>query len=65
MMSSRTVGGGQSGLVAAAQFKHMNIPSLVIEKNARVGDNWRARYPSLKLHSFKRHAARKSTKFPW
>ncbi|KAJ6515433.1 FAD/NAD-P-binding domain-containing protein [Mycena sanguinolenta] len=45
------VGGGQTGLNVAARFKGMNIPALLIEKEARVGDVWRKRYPTLTLHS--------------
>lgn len=35
----------------AARFRRMNIPALVIEKNDRVGDHWRRRYPTLALHT--------------
>ncbi|KAG1820078.1 FAD/NAD(P)-binding domain-containing protein [Suillus variegatus] len=45
------VGGGQSGLTSAARLRRLGIRALVIEKNARVGDSWRQRYPSLKLHT--------------
>ncbi|KAF7352016.1 hypothetical protein MVEN_01163800 [Mycena venus] len=45
------IGGGQTGLNIAARFKQMNIPSIVIERDARVGDVWRKRYPTLTLHS--------------
>ncbi|KAJ6628886.1 FAD/NAD-binding domain-containing protein [Mycena sp. CBHHK59/15] len=44
------VGGGQSGLELAARLKYLDIPTLVVEKNARVGDNWRNRYDALCLH---------------
>ncbi|KAF7359203.1 FAD/NAD-P-binding domain-containing protein [Mycena sanguinolenta] len=37
------IGAGHTGLNAAAQFKHLNIPSLVVESNMRIGDNWRKR----------------------
>lgn len=33
----------------------MNIPTLVIEREARVGDTWRKRYPTLVLHTIRRH----------
>ncbi|KAJ7184425.1 FAD/NAD-P-binding domain-containing protein [Mycena filopes] len=49
------VGAGHTGLNIAATFKHMNIPSLVVESNLRVGDNWRKRYPTLTLHTPKRY----------
>lgn len=42
----------------------MNIPTLVIEKNARIGDNWRERYQSLALHSHKDHHQRKCLQPP-
>lgn len=45
------VGAGQTGLQIAARFKAMDIPTLVIETNERVGDNWRKRYDSLALHT--------------
>ncbi|KAI1793660.1 dimethylaniline monooxygenase (N-oxide-forming) [Ganoderma leucocontextum] len=49
------VGAGQTGLQVAARFKQMNIPTLVIERDARIGDTWRKRYPSLTLHSARKH----------
>lgn len=44
------IGGGQSGLNMAARFKMMGIDLLIIEKNPRIGDNWRNRYSFLVLH---------------
>ncbi|KAJ3784256.1 FAD/NAD-P-binding domain-containing protein [Lentinula aff. detonsa] len=49
------VGAGQNGLQVAARFKQMGIPTLLIEKNKRIGDQWRKRYPSLTLHTTKEH----------
>ncbi|KAF8076714.1 FAD/NAD-P-binding domain-containing protein [Lyophyllum atratum] len=49
------VGAGQTGLNIAARFRQMNIPALVVENNARVGDNWRKRYPTLTLHTPRTH----------
>ena len=45
------VGSGQAGLSIAARLKQQNIDTLVVDKNDRVGDNWRNRYHSLKLHN--------------
>jgi cation diffusion facilitator CzcD-associated flavoprotein CzcO len=45
------VGSGQAGLSIASRLKQQNIDTLVIDKNERVGDNWRNRYHSLKLHN--------------
>lgn len=44
------LGAGQGGLEVAARLKHLGVTNLVIERNARVGDNWRKRYESLTLH---------------
>ncbi|EKM78021.1 hypothetical protein AGABI1DRAFT_76376 [Agaricus bisporus var. burnettii JB137-S8] len=44
------IGGGQSGLDVAARLKSLGVNSLVIEKNERIGDNWRNRYEALCLH---------------
>ena len=45
------VGGGQSGLAIAARLNQLDVDTLVVEKNARIGDNWRVRYHSLALHN--------------
>ncbi|ORY30774.1 hypothetical protein BCR39DRAFT_558455 [Naematelia encephala] len=44
------IGGGHNGLAAAAQLNSLGITNLVIDKQKRVGDNWRLRYRSLSLH---------------
>ncbi|EJF58505.1 FAD/NAD(P)-binding domain-containing protein [Dichomitus squalens LYAD-421 SS1] len=44
------VGGGQSGLDVAARLKMLDIPTLVVEKHKRIGDQWRYRYQALCLH---------------
>ncbi|KAF8150950.1 hypothetical protein B0H34DRAFT_730728 [Crassisporium funariophilum] len=44
------IGGGQSGLGVAVRLKALDVPALVIEKNPRIGDNWRTRYEALCLH---------------
>ncbi|KAI0933038.1 hypothetical protein AcW1_000021 [Taiwanofungus camphoratus] len=44
------VGGGQSGLDVAARLKFLDVPTLVVEKNNRIGDQWRGRYEALCLH---------------
>ncbi|KAG1724581.1 FAD/NAD(P)-binding domain-containing protein [Suillus paluster] len=45
------VGGGQAGLTCAARLGRLGIRALVIEKNTRVGDSWRQRYPNLTMHT--------------
>ena len=44
------VGGGQSGLELAARLKCLGIKTLVVEREARIGDLWRKRYEALCLH---------------
>ena len=44
------IGGGQSGLDVAARLRMLDIPTLVVEKNAQIGDQWRNRYQALCLH---------------
>jgi cation diffusion facilitator CzcD-associated flavoprotein CzcO len=45
------VGGGHAGISAAVELKRIGLDALVIDKAARVGDNWRLRYRGLKLHN--------------
>lgn len=44
------IGGGQSGLEIAARLKHLGVDTLICEKQARIGDQWRHRYAALCLH---------------
>ncbi|GME36805.1 Flavin-containing monooxygenase-like protein [Neofusicoccum parvum] len=44
------VGAGQAGLNVAARLQHLGLSCLLLEKNARVGDNWRCRYRTLVTH---------------
>lgn len=44
------IGGGQSGLEVAARLKLLGVPTLIVDKQARVGDQWRGRYEALCLH---------------
>jgi putative flavoprotein involved in K+ transport len=44
------IGGGQGGIALAARLKRLEVPTIIIEKNARPGDSWRNRYRSLCLH---------------
>lgn len=44
------VGAGQAGLTIAARLRMLRVPTLVVERNERIGDNWRHRYHTLVLH---------------
>ncbi|MCA8880795.1 MAG: NAD(P)/FAD-dependent oxidoreductase [Rhodobacteraceae bacterium] len=45
------IGGGQAGLAIAARLRTLGVDTLLIERNARIGDNWRHRYHALTLHN--------------
>lgn len=45
------VGGGQAGLAIAARLKQLNVDTLIVDRGARIGDNWRKRYHALTLHN--------------
>jgi cation diffusion facilitator CzcD-associated flavoprotein CzcO len=45
------VGGGQAGLSIAARLQQLGIDTLIVDRHARIGDNWRKRYHSLTLHN--------------
>lgn len=45
------VGGGHAGLTIAARLGAMGIDALVVDREKRIGDNWRLRYHNLKLHN--------------
>ena len=45
------VGGGQAGLTIAARLKQLNVDALIVDREKRIGDNWRRRYHALTLHN--------------
>jgi cation diffusion facilitator CzcD-associated flavoprotein CzcO len=45
------VGGGQAGLSIAARCKQLSIDTLIVDRESRIGDNWRKRYHALTLHN--------------
>jgi cation diffusion facilitator CzcD-associated flavoprotein CzcO len=45
------VGGGQAGLSIAARCKQLQLDTLIVDKEKRIGDNWRKRYHALTLHN--------------
>ncbi|KAI5119263.1 hypothetical protein M0805_007266 [Coniferiporia weirii] len=58
------IGAGQTGLQIAARFQQMKIKTIVVEKNERVGDNWRKRYPTLSLNTPRTHHCLLYAPFP-
>ena len=45
------VGGGHAGLSIAARLKALNVDALIVDRESRIGDNWRNRYHALTLHN--------------
>jgi putative flavoprotein involved in K+ transport len=45
------IGAGQAGLAVAARLKQLDLDTVVIDREKRIGDNWRNRYQSLLLHN--------------
>jgi thioredoxin reductase len=45
------IGGGHSGLSIAARLKQLQVDTLIVDREARIGDNWRRRYHALTLHN--------------
>ncbi|KAI5210427.1 putative flavin-containing monooxygenase YUCCA3 [Aureobasidium subglaciale] len=44
------IGAGQAGLNLAARLQALGIPTLIVDRQKRVGDNWRTRYRTLVTH---------------
>ncbi len=44
------IGGGQGGIALGARLRQLGVPSIVIDRHDRPGDQWRKRYKSLCLH---------------
>lgn len=44
------VGGGQGGLALGARLRRLDVPTIIVDKYPRPGDQWRSRYKSLCLH---------------
>jgi cation diffusion facilitator CzcD-associated flavoprotein CzcO len=45
------VGGGQAGLSIAARLTELRVDTLIVDREPRIGDNWRNRYHALTLHN--------------
>ncbi|WP_062230296.1 flavin-containing monooxygenase [Aureimonas sp. N4] len=44
------IGGGQGGIALSARLRQLGVPTIVIDRHERPGDQWRKRYKSLCLH---------------
>ncbi len=44
------IGGGQGGIALGARLRQLGVPTIILDKHNRPGDQWRSRYKSLCLH---------------
>ena len=44
------IGGGQGGIALGARLRQLDVPTIVVDRHANPGDQWRGRYKSLCLH---------------
>ena len=44
------IGGGQGGIGLGARLRQLGVPTIVVDRHPRPGDQWRTRYKSLCLH---------------
>lgn len=58
------IGAGQAGLAASYHLAKLGIHHLVLEEQPRIGDNWRARYDSLRLYSPAKYDSLPGMRFP-
>ena len=58
------VGGGQAGLAAAYHLTRRGRECLVLDANERIGDQWRRRWPSLRLYSPAKYDSLPGLRFP-
>jgi len=50
------VGGGHAGLSSAGRLQALGLNYVILEKNKRVGDSWKLRYSSAKLHTIREYS---------
>jgi putative flavoprotein involved in K+ transport len=44
------IGGGQAGIALGARLRQLDVPTIIVDKRSRPGDQWRSRYKTLCLH---------------
>ncbi|KAF9767648.1 hypothetical protein IL306_015160 [Fusarium sp. DS 682] len=50
------IGGGQSGLSVGGRLQALGVSYVILEKNEQVGDAWRLRYESARLHTVREYS---------
>ena len=49
------IGGGQCGLSVAGRLQALGVSYILLEKHAKIGENWALRYDSLRWHTAKEY----------
>lgn len=58
------IGGGQAGLAMGYHLSRLKRPFVILDGNARPGDNWRTRWDSLRLFTPARYDALPGSRYP-
>ncbi|PKQ17888.1 MAG: potassium transporter Trk [Actinobacteria bacterium HGW-Actinobacteria-8] len=58
------IGGGQAGLAVAYELGRAGSPAVVLDAESATGDQWRRRWPSLRLFTPARHDGLPGSPFP-
>jgi putative flavoprotein involved in K+ transport len=58
------IGAGQAGLATGYHLKRRRRQFVILDANARIGDNWRCHYDSLRLYSPARYDSLPGLRFP-
>jgi putative flavoprotein involved in K+ transport len=58
------IGAGQAGLATGYQLQRLGHPFLVVDRNERIGDNWRQQWDTLKLYSPAKYDGLPGLEFP-
>jgi putative flavoprotein involved in K+ transport len=58
------IGAGQAGLCVAYHLGRLGRTCVVLERNQRIGDNWRSHWDSLRLYSAARYDGLPGMRFP-
>jgi putative flavoprotein involved in K+ transport len=58
------IGAGQAGLATGYHLRKRGRPFLILDGNARIGDNWRAQWDTLRLYTPMRYDGLPGLRFP-
>jgi putative flavoprotein involved in K+ transport len=58
------IGGGQAGLATAYELRKLDRPCLVVDTAARIGDQWRNQWDTLRLYTAARYDSLPGLPFP-